>query len=303
MTTSSTSTTTGCRSHVRPGRCRSPRSHEPREARAVTTRAPCPDRAFLVRAGSSPGSTASRACTARDSMVVTLRASHVELGQRVWVRYLLPRAARRPDALARFMKSARAVARMRSEHTARVLDMGRIRVGIPFVVLDDMNGWDLDEVLRVRGPLPVQEAVEYVLQAAEAVAEAHSLGIVHGSLRPSNLLLARREDESPLVRVVGFELSDVVDWTTPEGRHRYGPLVRLVRLDARVPWLPSRFAVSSTSTSASMSGRSARSFIRSSPVGRPSGRGQRRHCSPRWRRTSRGRSPKHAATSLPISKI
>ena len=159
---------------------------------------------------------------ARDSMVVTLKASHLDLGQRVWVRYLLPRATRRPDALARFMRSARTVATMRSEHAARVLDVGRIRSGIPFVVLDDMNGWDLDEVLRVRGALPVQEAVEYVLQAAEAVAEAHGLGLVHGSLRPSNILLARRKDESPLVKVVGFELSEVVDWTAPEDANDAG---------------------------------------------------------------------------------
>lgn len=151
----------------------------------------------------------------RDAMVVTLKASHVELGQRVWIRYLLPRAARGPDTVARFMRSARSVARMRSEHAARVLDVGRIRSGIPFVVIDDMNGWDLGEVLRVRGPLPVQEAVEYILQAADAVAEAHALGIVHGSINLSNLLLARRDDESPFIKVVGFELSEVVEGTVP----------------------------------------------------------------------------------------
>ncbi|HVW24757.1 MAG TPA: serine/threonine-protein kinase [Polyangiaceae bacterium] len=153
----------------------------------------------------------------RDSMVVTLKATHVELGKPVWVRYLLPRAVRRHDAIARFISAARTVAKMRSEHAARVLDVGRIRSGIPFVVIDDMNGWDLDEVLRVRGPLPVQEAVEYVLQAADAIAEAHAMGVVHGSLRPSNVLLARRDDDSPLVKVVGFELSDVIDWTSATG--------------------------------------------------------------------------------------
>ena len=153
----------------------------------------------------------------RDPMVVTLKASHVELGQRVWIRYLLPRASRGTDATARFLRSVRTVARMRSEHAARVLDIGRIRSGIPFVVIDDMSGWDLGEVLRVRGPLPVQEAVEYVLQAADAVAEAHSLGIVHGSINLSNLRLARREDDSPFIKVVGFELFEVVDSIVASG--------------------------------------------------------------------------------------
>lgn len=153
----------------------------------------------------------------RDAVVVTLKASHVELGQRVWIRYLLPRASRGTDATARFLRSVRTVAKMRSEHAARVLDIGRIRSGIPFVVIDDMSGWDLGEVLRVRGPLPVQEAVEYVLQAADAVAEAHSLGIVHGSINLSNLLLARREDDSPFIKVVGFELFEVVDSIVASG--------------------------------------------------------------------------------------
>jgi serine/threonine-protein kinase len=153
----------------------------------------------------------------QDGPVVEAQASHEDLGQTVTVKYLTTEAARKPDAVARFLRGARAVAHLSSEHVVRVLDVGRFRSGVPYVVTEAHQGWPLEEVLRVRGPLPVQEAVEYVLQACEAIAEAHSLGLVHGSLNLGSLVLTRRPDESPLVKVQnlglarGIELGETSD--------------------------------------------------------------------------------------------
>ncbi|HVU01050.1 MAG TPA: serine/threonine-protein kinase [Polyangiaceae bacterium] len=136
--------------------------------------------------------------------VVVLQALHVGLEQLVTVKCLLPTYSVRPDAVTRFLRSARTAVQIQSEHAARIIDVGRMRSGAPFIVTEELSGWELDEVLRVRGPLPVQEAVEYVVQAAEAIAEAHGLGIVHGALNLENVVLTRRSDDSPLVKVLGF---------------------------------------------------------------------------------------------------
>ncbi|MGZ5967995.1 MAG: serine/threonine-protein kinase, partial [Polyangiales bacterium] len=66
---------------------------------------------------------------------------------------------------------------------------------------------DLHRVLQQRGPLPVSEAVDYILQAADGLAEAHAKGIVHRDLKPSNLVLTRRADGEALVKVLDFGIS------------------------------------------------------------------------------------------------
>lgn len=137
----------------------------------------------------------------RDGATIVLRAHHLELGTKAFIRYLSPRAARRGNAVNRFLRGARAAARVHSEHVARVTDIGRFGLGLPFIVTEAAEGWTLEEVLRVRGPLPVQEAVEYVVQAGSGVAAAHAAGVLHGSINLRHLVLSRRVDGSPLVRV------------------------------------------------------------------------------------------------------
>jgi serine/threonine protein kinase len=139
--------------------------------------------------------------------VIVVQALHLGLEQLVTLKYLLPSASAKSGAVTRFLREARTASQLESEHVARIVDVGRTRSGIPFVVTEELSGWELDEVLRVRGPLPVQEAVEYVIQACDAVAEAHGLGIVHGALNLANIVLTRRADDSPLIKVLGFGAS------------------------------------------------------------------------------------------------
>jgi serine/threonine-protein kinase len=125
----------------------------------------------------------------------------------VALKFLLPEAAKNPEACLRFVREARAAARIKGEHVARVLDVGTRDDGMPFIVMEYLEGNDLGRVVETRGPLAVSDAVRYVLQACEAVAEAHALGIVHRDLKPANLFLTTSPDGSPLVKVLDFGIS------------------------------------------------------------------------------------------------
>jgi len=141
-------------------------------------------------------------------MGVVVAALHVELDQQVALKFLRPSVAASASAVARFTREARAAAKIRSEHVARVLDVGAIEAS-PYMVMEYLEGEDLSEALERRGPLPVDEGIGYVLQACEAIAEAHALGIVHRDLKPANLYLARRPTGKSLVKVLDFGISKI----------------------------------------------------------------------------------------------
>ena len=140
-----------------------------------------------------------------------LAARHMQLGNPVAIKCLLPEAARSAPAVARFLREAKAALSIQSEHVVRVLDFGTLEDGAPFLVMEHLAGKDLDELLRERGPLPVDEAIDYVLQACEAIAEAHVHGIVHRDLKPANLFLTRRTDGTPFVKVLDFGISKTAE--------------------------------------------------------------------------------------------
>ncbi|MCU0654803.1 MAG: serine/threonine protein kinase [Polyangiaceae bacterium] len=143
-------------------------------------------------------------------MGVVVAATHQQLDQRVALKFLLPHGAGDADSVARFLREARAAVRLRSEHVAKVLDVGTLESGAPFIVMEYLDGRDLSAMIE-GGPLPVGEAIEYVLQACEALAEAHAAGIVHRDLKPDNLFLTRRSDGSPCIKVLDFGISKMAD--------------------------------------------------------------------------------------------
>jgi serine/threonine-protein kinase len=140
-------------------------------------------------------------------MGVVVSAMHTELDQRVALKFLLPAAMANAVAVGRFAQEARAVVRLKSEHVARVIDVGRLESGAPYIVMEYLEGMDLGTRLEDKGPLPVVEAVDFLLQACEAVAEAHALGIIHRDLKPRNLFITTGVDGHPLVKVLDFGIS------------------------------------------------------------------------------------------------
>jgi eukaryotic-like serine/threonine-protein kinase len=143
------------------------------------------------------------------SMGIVVEAVHVELGQRVAVKFMRSASTVDADARERFLREARAAVRLRSQHVARVLDVGTLDGGAPYIVMEFLEGRDLAALLKDSGPLPIDEAVEYVLQTCEAVGEAHAAGIVHRDLKPANLFVTQDVSGSPCVKVLDFGISKI----------------------------------------------------------------------------------------------
>ncbi len=140
-------------------------------------------------------------------MGVVVAATHLDLHQRVALKFLKPEALENKEIVARFAREARAAAKIQSEHVARVIDVGTLETGSPYMVMEYLEGRDLGAVLEERGAIPAVEAVGYVLQACEALAEAHAAGIVHRDLKPANLFLAARAGQRTVVKLLDFGIS------------------------------------------------------------------------------------------------
>jgi serine/threonine-protein kinase len=154
-------------------------------------------------------------------MGVVYEAFHLGLEQKVAIKCLDLDAARNERRLSRFKREAWTAAKIQNEHIARVTDVGELPEGVAFLVMEYLEGQDLE--MRVKqNPLPLPTAVDYVLQAGEALAEAHKAGIVHRDLKPGNLFLTRRGDGSPVIKVLDFGISKVSEGNLTSTRSLMG---------------------------------------------------------------------------------
>src|SRR5262245_25715052 len=92
-----------------------------------------------------------------------------------------------PDRFAEFQRATRAMQQTGSPYAIRVHEVGQTHDGLPWMVMDLLEGQDLASLLHERGPLPTPDALRWIGQACEALKEAHSIGITHGGLHPRNL--------------------------------------------------------------------------------------------------------------------
>jgi serine/threonine-protein kinase len=139
-------------------------------------------------------------------MGVVLGATHLELDVTVAIKVMRPELAGNEEVVARMLFEARAAAKLRSAHVARVLDVGRLEGGAPYIVMERLEGRDLASALDELGAFPIQDSVDYILQVCEGLAEAHALGVVHRDLKPENLFLAATPEGSVL-KVLDFGIS------------------------------------------------------------------------------------------------
>lgn len=142
-------------------------------------------------------------------MGVVYGATHVDLQRSVALKVIRPEFRQQPELVARLMIEARAAAQIKSEHVCRVLDVGRLGSGVPYIVMEYLEGRNLSSLLQARGRLTERQSVDHLLQACEALAEAHRLGIIHRDLKPENLFLAEFPDGRRAIKVLDFGISKV----------------------------------------------------------------------------------------------
>lgn len=141
-------------------------------------------------------------------MGVVLAVRHVQLGELYAMKMMHTRLPTGDDAAGRFVREARASARLKGDHVARVHDVGRTDEGDLFMVMDYLEGLDLKMHLAQNGRLPVEEAVDYILQACEGIGEAHEMGIVHRDIKPANLFLVpNKKTGRASIKVLDFGIS------------------------------------------------------------------------------------------------
>jgi serine/threonine-protein kinase len=140
---------------------------------------------------------------------VVVGARHHELDERVAIKFLLPGRPQSRDAVERFRREARAANRIKNQHVVRIFDVSQTSTGIPYIVMEYLDGIDLERML-LQSPqrqLPIRDAVEFMLQACEVLAECHGNGIVHRDLKPSNLFCVHGADGLPVIKVLDFGIS------------------------------------------------------------------------------------------------
>ncbi len=140
-------------------------------------------------------------------MASVYRATHVVLEQPVAIKVMCPLIRQVPGMAQRFLREARAATLLKSEHVARVSDVGTMADGAPFMVMEYLEGQDLDTVVEAEARTTVEDAVDYVLQVCEALGEVHGRGIVHRDLKPANLFLTRGADGLACVKLIDFGIS------------------------------------------------------------------------------------------------
>jgi serine/threonine-protein kinase len=143
-------------------------------------------------------------------MGIVVAARHEQLEQLVAIKLMRAEAVDNGDSVTRFLREARAAAKLKSEHVARVLDVGTLDNGAPYMVMEYLEGSDLAQVLATSGPMSIESTVRLMLQACEAVAEAHAAGIIHRDLKPQNLFLTHGRDGSPRLKVLDFGISKAI---------------------------------------------------------------------------------------------
>jgi serine/threonine-protein kinase len=150
------------------------------------------------------------------TMGVVVAARHVERGEPVAIKVMHAGFTRDPQFRERFVREGKTARVLKSEHIVRVIDVGVLPTGQPYIVMERLSGIDLDALLEARGPLPIRFVVDAVLQACSALSEAHGVGIVHRDLKPSNFFLVDGPGGAQTIKILDFGIAKTEMFRGPE---------------------------------------------------------------------------------------
>jgi serine/threonine protein kinase len=152
------------------------------------------------------------------SMGVVCEAEHVEIGKRLAIKIIDASLVGMSDIAMRFRQEARAASLVESQHIVQVFDVGQDdKLGL-YLVMELLTGEDLAAVLARDRRLATDTAVRVAMQVARGLAKAHEAGVVHRDLKPANIFLSQREDDDPLVKILDFGISKVIDASRAESK-------------------------------------------------------------------------------------
>jgi serine/threonine protein kinase len=150
-------------------------------------------------------------CIAQGGMGAVYEVIHIETERRRALKVMLPSFLQSDEMRARFRQEARVTARIASEYIVDVLDAGiDDATQMPFLVMELLEGEELEQRLKRRGPLEPLEVITYLHQASLALDKTHRASIVHRDLKPGNLFLTEREDGAPRIKVLDFGIAKLI---------------------------------------------------------------------------------------------
>jgi len=146
---------------------------------------------------------------------------HTGLGTRVAIKFIKTQFAGQKEARARFEIEARAAAKLKTKHAVHVYDYGVIDEGLPYIVMEFLDGESLSDAIISRGPLPPMEVAQIIGQASTALSKAHKSGIVHRDLKPDNIFLAKTDEPADglpyVVKLVDFGIAKMFEHAPEDG--------------------------------------------------------------------------------------
>ena len=142
-------------------------------------------------------------------MGAVYKATHARLPRQLAIKILDPKVASHPQAMDRFMQEAWVTNGLRHPHIVNVCDFNTTDDGMPYYVMELLNGEDLETRIRREGPLPLPVVSAILNQITSALDAAHNRGVVHRDLKPQNIYLTRHGDSSDHVKILDFSISKV----------------------------------------------------------------------------------------------
>src|SRR6266540_2856315 len=139
------------------------------------------------------------------------RANQTAMNRLVAVKILHPKLANRKALVSRFRREAKAMSHLSHPNTVKVLLYGELEDGSLYIVMEYLEGKNLNQIVRSEGPLPAERALPILIQSCDALDEAHRAGIVHRDLKPENIFICNQGGLRDFPKVLDFGLAKVTE--------------------------------------------------------------------------------------------
>lgn len=145
----------------------------------------------------------------RGGMGMVYEGVNSTIGKRVAMKFVDAELAKNTESVARFQREAEAASAVESAHIVQIFDSGISEDGLPFIVMELLQGEDLGHRIERSGRLELAETLHIVAQILRGLRRAHEAGIVHRDLKPDNIFLVDRDDDPSFAKILDFGISKV----------------------------------------------------------------------------------------------